>query len=57
MELELRTAYPVRVFVPQKILLAGSTFTKAAAARRAKVKYMYNEQMNTYWARHRYFDI
>ena len=37
--------------------LAGSTSTKAAAARRARAKNLYDEQMNAYWARHCYFDI
>ena len=37
--------------------LAGSTSTKAASARRARAKNLYNEQMNAYWARHCYFDI
>ena len=37
--------------------LEGSTSTKAAAARRARVKHLYSEQMNAYWARHCYFDI
>ena len=37
--------------------LAGSTSTKAASARRARAKNLYDEQMNAYWARHCYFDI
>ena len=37
--------------------LAGSTSTKAAAARRTRVKNLYAEQMNAYWSRHCYFDI
>ena len=39
------------------VTLTGFTYTKVAVARRARAKYMYNEQMNAYWARHYYFDI
>ena len=38
-------------------VLAGSTSSKAAAARRARAKNLYNEQANAYWARQCYFDI
>ena len=37
--------------------LAGTTSTKAAAARRARAKHLFYEQTEAYWARHCYYDI
>ena len=37
--------------------LAGSQSTKAAAARRARAKHLYYEQLQAFWARQCYYDI